>query len=201
MTNLKQIKYKNLAFCAAIAPANMVNIPKTCSTSYKNCGKHHPYQVTQYKRGKDSQYAQGKRHYDRKESGYGGQTKPTFHKKAKTAKKVVLRHECVESTAGLRGCWLLGEASIVNWEVTGRGRASDPVLSQFSDKDNTITLLLIHTHTHAHTDTHTSYSKVHKVKSKRPSVLFTGYRKGWTHSPGGRAHVQQAQNPRVQPQH
>ncbi|KAL9584740.1 MAG: hypothetical protein Q9212_001930 [Teloschistes hypoglaucus] len=39
-------------------------------------------------------FAQGKRRYDRKQSGYGGQTKPVFHKKAKTTKKVVLRLEC-----------------------------------------------------------------------------------------------------------
>ena len=36
----------------------------------------------------------GKRRYDRKQSGFGGQTKPVFHKKAKTTKKVVLRLEC-----------------------------------------------------------------------------------------------------------
>ena len=42
-----------------------------------------------------SPFAQGKRRYDRKQSGYGGQTKPVFHKKAKTTKKVVLRLECV----------------------------------------------------------------------------------------------------------
>lgn len=41
-----------------------------------------------------STVAQGKRRYDRKQSGYGGQTKPVFHKKAKTTKKVVLRLEC-----------------------------------------------------------------------------------------------------------
>lgn len=41
-----------------------------------------------------SLYAQGKRRYDRKQSGYGGQTKPVFKKKAKTTKKVVLRLEC-----------------------------------------------------------------------------------------------------------
>ena len=46
--------------------------------------------------GKASQYAQGKRRYDRKQSGYGGQTKPVFHKKAKTTKKVVLRLECTQ---------------------------------------------------------------------------------------------------------
>jgi ribosomal protein L44E len=36
----------------------------------------------------------GKRRYDRKQSGYGGQTKPVFHKKAKTTKKISLRMEC-----------------------------------------------------------------------------------------------------------
>ena len=50
--------------------------------------------VTQYKAGKASNFAQGKRRYDRKQQGYGGQTKPIFHKKAKTTKKVVLRLEC-----------------------------------------------------------------------------------------------------------
>ncbi|ODO11296.1 60S ribosomal protein L44 [Cryptococcus amylolentus CBS 6273] len=60
----------------------------------KACKKHTPHKVTQYKKGKDSLSAQGKRRYDRKQSGYGGQTKPVFHKKAKTTKKVVLRLEC-----------------------------------------------------------------------------------------------------------
>ncbi|KAG8940345.1 40s ribosomal protein L44e [Tulasnella sp. 424] len=59
----------------------MVNVPK-------------PHKVTQYKTGKASISAQGKRRYDRKQSGYGGQTKPVFHKKAKTTKKIVLRLEC-----------------------------------------------------------------------------------------------------------
>merc|ERR1711861_99091 len=44
--------------------------------------------------GKASLYAQGKRRYDSKQSGYGGQTKPVFHKKAKTTKKIVLRLLC-----------------------------------------------------------------------------------------------------------
>ena len=39
------------------------------------------HKVTQYKTGKASLYAQGKRRYDRKQSGFGGQTKPVFHKK------------------------------------------------------------------------------------------------------------------------
>ncbi|ELW48632.1 60S ribosomal protein L36a [Tupaia chinensis] len=73
----------------------MVNIPKTRRTFCKKCGKHQPHKVTRYK-GRDSLYAQGKWRYDRKQSGYGGQTKPIFRKKAKTTKKIVLRLECVE---------------------------------------------------------------------------------------------------------
>ena len=38
--------------------------------------------------------AAGKRRYDNKQAGFGGQTKPVFHKKAKTTKKIVLRLEC-----------------------------------------------------------------------------------------------------------
>uniref|UniRef100_A0A7I4DD52 60S ribosomal protein L44 n=1 Tax=Physcomitrium patens TaxID=3218 RepID=A0A7I4DD52_PHYPA len=62
----------------------MVNVPKTKKSFCpgKACKKHTLHKVTQYKKGKDSLYAQGKRRYDRKQSGYGGQTKPVFHKKA-----------------------------------------------------------------------------------------------------------------------
>ncbi|XP_039318138.1 large ribosomal subunit protein eL42-like [Saimiri boliviensis] len=74
----------------------MVNVPKTSRTFCKKCGKHQPHKVTQYKKWKDSLYAQGKRCYDQKQSGYGGQTKSIFRKKAKTTKKTVLSLECVE---------------------------------------------------------------------------------------------------------
>ena len=37
--------------------------------------------MTQYKTGKASVFAQGKRRYDRKQQGFGGQTKPVFKKK------------------------------------------------------------------------------------------------------------------------
>ncbi|KEY70289.1 hypothetical protein S7711_06992 [Stachybotrys chartarum IBT 7711] len=78
--------------------SSIVNIPKTRNTYCKGreCRKHTQHKVTQYKAGKASLFAQGKRRYDRKQSGYGGQTKPVFHKKAKTTKKVVLRLECVK---------------------------------------------------------------------------------------------------------
>ena len=74
----------------------MVHVPKERRTfcKAKCCRKHTLHKVTQYKAGKASNFAQGKRRYDDKQKGYGGQTKPVFHKKAKTTKKVVLRLEC-----------------------------------------------------------------------------------------------------------
>jgi len=54
------------------------------------------HKVSQYKKGKDSLVAQGKRRYDRKQKGFGGQTKPIFHKKAKTSKKVTVILQCQE---------------------------------------------------------------------------------------------------------
>mmetsp|Transcript_3763 Transcript_3763/g.6434 ORF Transcript_3763/g.6434 Transcript_3763/m.6434 type:complete len:105 (-) Transcript_3763:69-383(-) len=74
----------------------MVNIPKERRTycAGKACKKHMVHKVTQYKAGKASNFAQGKRRYDSKQMGFGGQTKPIFHKKAKTTRKIVLRLEC-----------------------------------------------------------------------------------------------------------
>merc|ERR1712100_681477 len=62
--------------------------------SGKQCKKHTSHRVSQYKTGAASLQAQGKRRYDRKQSGFGGQTKPVFRKKAKTTKIVVLRLNC-----------------------------------------------------------------------------------------------------------
>merc|ERR1712185_458650 len=78
--------------------AKMVQIPKKMNTfcASKKCKKHVVHKVTQYKAGKASLFAQGKRRYDRKQAGFGGQTKPVFHKKAKTTKKICLRLECTE---------------------------------------------------------------------------------------------------------
>ena len=73
----------------------MVNMPKTKKTYCRfACKKHTAHKVTQYKKGKESTKAQGRRRYDTKQKGFGGQKKPIFRKKAKTTKKVVLRLEC-----------------------------------------------------------------------------------------------------------
>jgi len=44
----------------------MVVIPKTRKTHCKKCVKHTNHKVGQYKKGKDSTAAQGKRRYDAK---------------------------------------------------------------------------------------------------------------------------------------
>ena len=79
----------------------MVNVPKERKTycKSKKCRKHQMHKVTQYKAGKASNFAQGKRRYDEKQQGFGGRTKPIFHKKAKTTKKVVLKLECKKCKA------------------------------------------------------------------------------------------------------
>ena len=67
----------------------MVKVPRTIRTYCPKLKKHTVHKVTQYKRGKESRLAQGRRRYDTKQQGYGGQTKPKLRKNAKTTKKIV----------------------------------------------------------------------------------------------------------------
>merc|ERR1711997_945532 len=74
----------------------MVNVPKARNTYCAKCNKHGKFKVTQYKKSAESKQAQGRRRYDRKQQGLGGQSKPILRKKAKTTKKLVLRLECLK---------------------------------------------------------------------------------------------------------
>ena len=67
----------------------MVQYPKSRRTFCKSdaCKKHQTMKVVQYKIGKASVCAQGKRRYDSKQKGFGGQTKPVFHKKVCTIRR------------------------------------------------------------------------------------------------------------------
>lgn len=58
-----------------------VNVPKQRRTFCKKCKCHKLHKVTQYKKSKERSAAQGRRRYDRKQQGFGGQTKPIFRKK------------------------------------------------------------------------------------------------------------------------
>ena len=71
-------------------------------TYCNKCKKHESFKVSQYKKGKDSSTAQGKRRYDAKQKGFGGQTKPVFRKKAKLTKKTTLKLEC--TTCKVKRC-------------------------------------------------------------------------------------------------
>jgi len=117
----------------------MVNVPKTRKTFCKGreCGKHTLHKVTQYKAGKASAFAQGKRRYDRKQSGYGGQTKPVFHKKAKTTKKIVLRLVRIAPT---RRAWDAGEEGSLNSRLDRNARRARPRSSSRSSGASTSSL-------------------------------------------------------------
>merc|ERR1711893_191318 len=80
----------------SVLTSKMVNIPKARRTFCPSCNSHKKFRVTQYKKSQESKFAQGRRRYDRKQQGFGGQSKPILRKKAKTTKKIVLRMECQE---------------------------------------------------------------------------------------------------------
>lgn len=60
-----------------------VNVPKQRRTYCKKCKCHKTHKVSQYKKSKERHAAQGRRRYDRKQQGYGGQSKPIFKKKVR----------------------------------------------------------------------------------------------------------------------
>merc|ERR1712012_818809 len=83
-----------LFFFRSNPTATMVNMPKVRNTYCGACKKHCKMKVTQYKKSQESKFAQGRRRYDRRQQGFGGQSKPILRKKAKPTKKLVLRLEC-----------------------------------------------------------------------------------------------------------
>lgn len=73
----------------------MVTLSKSRNTYCPfKCKTHKKHKVSQYKKGKESLFTQGRRRYDIKQKGFGGQTKPVFKKKAKVTKKITLKLEC-----------------------------------------------------------------------------------------------------------
>eukprot|EP00808_Paulinella_micropora_P019987 g5109.t1 len=98
----------------------MVNWPKKKNAFCKKCKTHTSHSLTwQKKAGKATLTAQGKRRYDRKQAGYGGQTKPVFHKNVKTTKKKVLKLKCGK-------CSLCNQVVLKRcktFELGGKGKA------------------------------------------------------------------------------
>ena len=69
---------KNLLICFI---KFKVNVPKQRRTYCRKCNAHRVHKVSQYKKSKERKASQGRRRYDRKQQGFGGQTKPIFRKK------------------------------------------------------------------------------------------------------------------------
>merc|ERR1711976_572968 len=72
----------------------MVQVKKVRKTYCGACNTHTVHRVSQYKKGKESKAAQGRRRYDNKQKGFGGQKKPIQKRKYKITKKITLRMEC-----------------------------------------------------------------------------------------------------------
>lgn len=108
--------------------ADMVTIPKTCWTFCSQCHKHQPTKRHSPRSARSLSILHRKKSYDRKQSGYGGQTKLVFQRKVKTTKKILRGLNALSPIADLRECWLLRYRHI---ELGGHKRKiqSDSVLS------------------------------------------------------------------------
>ncbi|MHA1520260.1 MAG: 50S ribosomal protein L44e [Promethearchaeota archaeon] len=71
-----------------------MKFPKNKRKYCKNCNTHTPHKVSIYKKGKETQSAQGNRRYARKKKGYGSQPKPIQHNQAKVNKKTTPTYKC-----------------------------------------------------------------------------------------------------------
>ena len=110
-----------------------VNVPKQRRTFCKKCKVHKLHKVTQYKKSKERHASQGRRRYDRKQQGFGGQTKPIFRKKViftylcegalfilccrqKPPRKSYSGWNALSASTESRFLW--SDANTLNWVVT-----------------------------------------------------------------------------------
>merc|ERR1711879_415125 len=94
----------------------MVQVKKLRNTycSHAVCRSHKTHRVSQYKKGRESKFCQGRRRYDAKQAGFGGQTKQIQKRKYKITKKVTLRLECIVPECKQRRFLVLEDANISN---------------------------------------------------------------------------------------
>lgn len=71
-----------------------MKVPKVIRTYCPRCRSHNEFTVTLYKKGRERALSAGRRRYEEKQRGYGGQKKPIQRRMAKTSKKYVLRLRC-----------------------------------------------------------------------------------------------------------
>merc|ERR1711962_683709 len=100
--------------------ATMVNIPKTRNTFCSSCKKHQKFKVTQYKKSQESKFAQGRRRYDRKQQGFGGQSKPILRKRPRPLRSWYFVLSALSANV-VNKC-PSNVPSILSWEVTRNAR-------------------------------------------------------------------------------
>lgn len=74
----------------------IMKFPKSKRIYCPKCKEHTDHKVSIYKKGKDTQSAQGARRYARKKRGYGSQPKPIQHNQAKVNKKTTPTYKCTK---------------------------------------------------------------------------------------------------------
>merc|ERR1711972_913442 len=96
----------------------MVQVKKLRNTycSHAVCRSHKVHRVSQYKKGKESSTCQGRRRYDAKQAGFGGQTKPIQKRKYKVTKKITLRLECSVAECKRRRFQVIGRCKYFKFE-------------------------------------------------------------------------------------
>merc|ERR1739848_894057 len=89
---------------------------RTTYCSHPICRSHKVHRVSQYKKGKESSFCQGRRRYDMKQAGFGGQTKPIQKRKYKITKKITLRLECTVPDCKRRRFLVVGRCKYFKFE-------------------------------------------------------------------------------------
>merc|ERR1712226_27157 len=107
----------------------MVQIKKLRMTYCGTCKCHTQHRVSQYKKGRESLAAQGKRRYDAKQRGFGGQKKPIQKRKYKITKKITLRLECSKAERKRRRFLVVGRCKYFKFEEKKKAnRGKEPFL-------------------------------------------------------------------------
>lgn len=71
-----------------------MKFPKNKRIYCPKCRTHTNHKVSIYKKGKETQMAQGNRRFARKKRGYGSKPKPVQHNQAKLNKKTTPTYKC-----------------------------------------------------------------------------------------------------------
>ncbi|HMF32530.1 MAG TPA: 50S ribosomal protein L44e [Candidatus Lokiarchaeia archaeon] len=78
-------------------------VPKVVRHYCPKCKKHTDFKVSIYKKSETREQAKGQRRYEKKQRGYGTQSKPVFHKNAKVNKCFLPLLTCQECKKKMYG--------------------------------------------------------------------------------------------------